>query len=250
MVDWIEGAVNLRDFGGYRTEDGRRLRSGLLFRSGNTCGISSAGLARVAADLGVRTVIDLRSDRERQRESSAFGEHGVRVVHEPLDPGNGIAPGAPPALLVRSIILGEFDWVDLYWSLIRHNGPRFARILDLLGQPGALPVLIHCAGGRDRTGVTVALIQAAIRVSDDDVAEDYALSSTLLERAPASEFKRLLGGLQMSRDEFARAMVTRRETMFGLLDRIRGVYGNVHVLLETCGAGAAVIDRLRAATCA
>jgi hypothetical protein len=54
----------------------------------------------------------------------------------------------------------------------------------------------------------------------------------------------------MSRDEFARAMVTRRETMFGLLDRIRGVYGNVHVLLETCGADAAVIARLRAATCA
>jgi protein-tyrosine phosphatase len=249
VVDWIDGAINLRDFGGYPTSDGRRLRSGLLFRSGDTCGISSDGLARVAGELGVRTVIDLRSDRERQRASSRFEDHGVLVVHEPLDPGNGISPGAPPSSFVRGVVLGELDWVSLYWSLVRNNGSRFARILDQMGRPGTLPVLIHCAGGRDRTGVAVALIQAAVGVSDGDIAADYAMSGALLERTPVAQFERLLGGMAIDRAALMRAMATRPETMHALLERIRGVYGDVRALLETCGADAGVLARLREATC-
>ena len=103
VVDWIDGAVNLRDFGDYPTSDGRRVRSGLLFQSGSTHGISSVGLARVAGELGIRTVIDLRSERERQRGTSVFEEHGINLVNEPLDPGNGISPGTPSAALLQRI---------------------------------------------------------------------------------------------------------------------------------------------------
>jgi protein-tyrosine phosphatase len=248
VLDWIDGAVNLRDFGGYPTDNGRRVGSGLLFRSGTTTGIPASGLTRIADELGIRTVIDLRTDRERRHGLSPFEEHGIDVVHEPLDPGNGVNPGAPSARLLSRMAPGDFDWVELYWSLLQHNGERFARILDLLGRPATLPVLIHCTGGRDRTGVTVALIQAALGVGDDDIAEDYALSSVLLERAPpVSEFERLFDKLGISREDMLRAMVTRPEIMYALLHRIRHVYTDVRVLLRMFGVESDGVDRLRAA---
>jgi hypothetical protein len=145
---------------------------------------------------------------------------------------------------------GELDWVELYWSLIQRNGDRFARIIDLLGRPGTLPVLIHCTGGRDRTGVTVALIQAAVGVSAANIAEDYALSSPLLELAPVSEFERLFGSFDIPREEIVRAMVTRPDTMHALFARVRGVYGDVDGLLRAIGLDGEALDRLRAAACA
>ncbi|HEY3063733.1 MAG TPA: tyrosine-protein phosphatase [Chloroflexota bacterium] len=250
VVDWIDGAVNLRDFGGYPTEDGRRVRSAVLFRSGATGAISRAGLARVADELRIRTVIDLRSEKERQRSLSPFEEHGIDVVHEPLDPGSGISPGAPSASLLARMAQGKLDWVELYWSLIQRNGDRFARIIDLLGRPGTLPVLIHCTGGRDRTGVTVALIQAALGISAANIAEDYALSSPLLELAPVAEFERLFGSFDIPREEIVRAMVTRPDTMHALFARVRGVYGDVDGLLRAIGLDREALDRLRAAVCA
>src|SRR5262249_1245735 len=201
VVDWIDGAVNLRDFGGYRTDDGNRVRHGLLFRSGSTHGISHDGLARIADELRIRTVFDLRTERERERGLSRFEQYGMRVLHEPLDTVNGINPGAPSAQMVRRLTSGDFDWVELYCSLVQHNRPRLGRIVQSLAEPEALPVLIHCTGGRDRTGITVALIQAALGVGDDNIAEDYALSGALLERTPAAEFERLLVRNGLSRED-------------------------------------------------
>jgi protein-tyrosine phosphatase len=249
MVDWVEGAINLRDFGGYPTEHGRRMRHGLLFRSGTTHGISREGLTQLAEYLGIRTVFDLRTEHERERGLSPFEDYGIRVLHEPLDPGMGVNPGAPTAELLGGLARGELDWLELYWSLIQYNGPRFARILETLAQPGMLPALIHCTGGRDRTGVTVALVQAALGVSESDIAEDYSLSGALLERAPASEFERLFSHFCLSRQEIGRIMLTRPETMHLLFSRIRNVYGDVRCLLWQCGVDDATIDRLRAAVC-
>ena len=107
VVDWIDGAINLRDFGGYRTTHGRLVRSGVLYRSGNTHEISSAGLAHLAQRLGIRTVVDLRSDGERSRGLSAFEAHGIHNVHEPLEPGVGIDPTLPRASLTGKSNDGE-----------------------------------------------------------------------------------------------------------------------------------------------
>src|SRR5690349_17446093 len=171
VVDWIDGAINLRDFGGYATEDGGEVRAGVLYRSGNTCDISPDGLAHLARRLGIRTVVDLRTDGERRRARSHFEPHGIRSVHEALDTGAGIDPTLPLDVLVRSMATGTFDWVELYWNVLHLNIERFARILTLLAEPGALPVLVHCAGGRDRTGVTAALIQATLGVRRADIAD-------------------------------------------------------------------------------
>jgi protein-tyrosine phosphatase len=265
VVDWIDGAINLRDFGGYPTTHGRMVRSGVLFRSGSTHGIATEGLARLAEELRIRSVIDLRSERERTNGSSAFEQHGIDVVHEHLDtgfgdtmpnPGGGtggdVASHEPTVdqrdAVVRSMALGEFDWGQMYWTLLHRNPEHFARILAVVADADRLPVLVHCAGGRDRTGVTVALIQAAVGVVDDAIAEDFALSSQLMELgAPAPEFERLFGGVSdVPRERIVEAMATRPETMHALLARIRDKYGSVSGLLQWLGVSDAAIGDLRA----
>ena len=98
-------------------------------------------------------------------------------------------------------------------------------------------MLVHCAGGRDRTGVSVALIQAAIGVHVEDIAADYALSSQLLALgAPRPEFDPLFGGIDdIPRAEIVRAMATHPSTMHALFDRINREYGSVEGLLDELG---------------
>ena len=142
---------------------------------------------------------------------------------------------------------GTFDWTETYWNVLRSNMERFARMLSLLTQPAVLPVLVHCAGGRDRTGVTVALIQAAIGVRVEDIADDYALSSQLLALgAPRPEFDRLFGGIDdIPREEIVRAMTTRSSTMHALFDRINLEYGSVEGLLDELGVSTELRAELR-----
>jgi protein-tyrosine phosphatase len=206
VIDWIPGALNLRDFGGYPNEDGRMVGMGLLYRSGLTHAIPTEGIASIVSGLGIRTVIDLRGHGERERGLSAFESLDVRCIHEPLGTDLGVPSGAAFQELARRIVHGEFDWAARYWSMLTLNGDRFARILDVLSEPAALPALVHCTGGRDRTGVTVAVIQAALGVGDAEIAADYALSTELLLGADNPEFARLFSNLDVPRVDIERAL--------------------------------------------
>jgi protein-tyrosine phosphatase len=218
------------------------------YRSGNTHEISAEGLAHLAVQLGLRTVVDLRSARERSRALSEFEAQGIRNVHEPLAAGIGVDPAVPLEALTRSMADGSFDWAELYWNLLRFNMERFGRILSLLAEPNALPVLVHCAGGRDRTGVTTALMQAVLGVRRKHIADDFALSSQLLALgAPGPEFDRLFGNItDIPREDIVRALTTRPETMLALLARIDEHLGSIGVLIEMLDISRVVRDVLRA----
>jgi protein-tyrosine phosphatase len=118
IVDWIPGTANLRDFGGYTTLTGGRVRMSLLYRSGFTHGIPNHGLAELAQDLGIRTVIDLRTEGERKRGLSDFEAHGLRPVHEPLLTSLATDEELAPSQLARRILQGGFDWLVLYRSIL------------------------------------------------------------------------------------------------------------------------------------
>jgi protein-tyrosine phosphatase len=247
IVDTIPGAVNLRDFGGYPTHAGCLVRTGVLYRSGFTHGLSTEDTARLAGELGIRTVVDLRGEPERARGLTAFANHGIRTVHEPIDTMLGDAVSLAPGDLVQAIVRGDFDWVTLYWSILDLNGPRFARLLGMLTEPAALPILFHCSGGRDRTGVTVAIIQAALGVADEFIADDYAISSRMLALSASNgQLGRLFGDLDVPRDEVARALTTHPATMLALLARIRGEHGGFDALRRTWGVSDDTLSEVRA----
>ncbi|WP_042383255.1 tyrosine-protein phosphatase [Streptacidiphilus melanogenes] len=180
----IPGVRNLRDAGGFPTTSGARVAEALLYRAGSLHELTAEGAERLAA-LGLRTIIDLRSAPELEVWPDHPLDGEVRFLHLPTFPPRE-RETAHDARDVRDAEAGEETLEDLYAFMSATAGPAIAASVSALAAPGALPALIHCAVGKDRTGVTVATLLSALGVSDADIVADYHLSNTGLglDRGP------------------------------------------------------------------
>jgi protein-tyrosine phosphatase len=171
----LEAVHNFRDLGGYTTTDGRVTRWQTLYRADGLYRLTAADVAALR-QLGLRTVVDLRTDRELEErgrfpvDSYPVTFHHLPVIDVTWDPNVG--DGGDPA---------EFLFHQ-YESLLSYGEPLFAKAFHLLGVPGALPAVFHCAAGKDRTGILAALLLASLGVPHDVVAEDYGLSRAAMVR--------------------------------------------------------------------
>jgi hypothetical protein len=161
----VAGLVNLRDVGGMPTEDGRRTRPGVLYRSEMP---KVGDLPPPALNWPPRTVIDLRSAVERGPDPHPLIALGATVEVIPLF-GDQTTPGRSSATTEAM----QRGLRALYEVMVEHAAPQIAEVVDLVAEaPG--PVLIHCAAGKDRTGVTVAVLLRLAGVVERDILDDYA----------------------------------------------------------------------------
>ncbi|CAN5402701.1 tyrosine-protein phosphatase [soil metagenome] len=179
---------NFRDYGDYPTASGRRVKAGRLFRSANHARLSEDDLAQVAGcDIG--TVVDLRRPVERTGQPSRrpAGWTG-RVLENDLD----TAAEAPHMTFLKSADLtpdsGRQFMTALYAEMAFTDAhiDLFRRYFMALGEADR-PVLIHCAAGKDRTGLLAALTHHLLGVHPDDMMADYLLTNVAVDldaRAP------------------------------------------------------------------
>ena len=189
----MEGATNFRDFGGYKTVDGRRVKWGCLYRSDQLSALTDVDLVTLSG-LGLRVVYDLREDEERRRRPSRLGDGLPRVVELALP-----NPADDSREFETRILSGNIDNIDFRQEMIRQyqcfvTEPRynqqFMTLLKDLAQPASeLPVLIHCAGGKDRTGFAAAVILLTLGVAKECVMRDYLLSNTCRLKELESSFE-------------------------------------------------------------
>jgi protein tyrosine/serine phosphatase len=182
----VAGVRNARGVGGLRTLDGSMLREGVLYRSAGLHSLGDEGRAALAA-LDVRTVLDLRGEAEAQLHPDEVPD--ARVVrlplHEPTDVDTGLVVGAAG---------GHMPLREVYAEIVRERGDRVvAGVREVAHAPGA--VLVHCTAGKDRTGVFVALLLAAVGVCDDDIVRTYAESRERLGDEFAAEVAQMLSAL-------------------------------------------------------
>ena len=179
---------NFRDYGDYPTVAGRYLAPGLLFRSGHQARASEADLERLAA-LGIATVVDLRRPSERRDQPSKRPPGFAATVIESAHDDGG---EAPHMTFLRTADLtpdsGRRFMTDVYRRLAFEPAhlDLFARYFRALGDADG-PVLIHCAAGKDRTGLLAALTHHLLGVHPDDIVADYLLTNTAVDlegRAP------------------------------------------------------------------
>lgn len=233
----LDGAVNFRDLGGYAGAGGRTVRWRTLFRADDLSTLSRPDRALVRT-LGVATVIDLRSRAEVDRERFPVEEIPVAFHHVPL--------------VARLPAFGEFRqgpgfFAAHYLDIAHQAGDQIARALAIVAEPGAHPVIVHCAAGKDRTGVLVAVILALLGVDDEVIAEDYALSAAAMDAL----VHRLLERLPDQRD----AIMEVADVMFSavpsaitaLLDGLRHEHGSIERYAASFGAGPEIVAGLRAA---
>jgi protein tyrosine/serine phosphatase len=172
----LEGVDNFRDFGGYRTAHGRRLRRGRLLRSASHGRATDADLAALAT-IDIAVVVDLRRGSERERDPSRRhpGFRGRVIVNDEDGPDSwlehirrsDLSPAAFRDYLVGYYAAAPFEprHVDLF--------RRYFEALET--SDGA--VLIHCAAGKDRTGLLAALTHHMAGVHRDDILADYLLTN-------------------------------------------------------------------------
>ncbi|RGP40255.1 Protein-tyrosine-phosphatase [Altererythrobacter insulae] len=188
---------NLRDYGGYGVMGGGRVKTGVLFRSGHHAEAEAADLATISG-LNLRHVIDLRGDSERERHTCRRpddfdgeviffeGETAGLAPHLEAAQGNVDASSAHQAM------------VDLYGALPDRAGVNwvFKRYFDALSR-GEGASLVHCAAGKDRTGIAVDLLHHILGVHPDDAMEDYLLTN----HSPRNE-ERIAHGMSLMGDKY------------------------------------------------
>lgn len=249
---WIrlENAVNARDLGELPTESGARTASRRLLRSDNLQDLSRADISRLVDELGLTTVVDLRSTNEVKQEGPAplTTVGSVRHVHLSVIPESlGNTDASSEALATNRRRAEERDPADLMRSFyLGYLEDRPENIVEALrtvaGSPGA--ALVHCAAGKDRTGVVVAMALTAVGVPREVVVADYVATGERIELI----LDRLRSSPTYADDVDklpAEEHRPRAETMHGFLERLDADHGGVLGWLAGHGFGRDDVALLR-----
>ena len=226
----FEGVLNFRDMGGYRTEDGRRVKYGILFRAAELTGMTEKD-KELFRSLGVKTIFDYRGAQEASAKPDPVFE-GVTNIHLPA-----IAQEVPAD--VREMIklhmkeMANGSFLDTMYLDMAFGNPSFKRLMEAVTDANGLGLLQHCAGGRDRTGVGSAFILLALGVPRETIIEDYLISNRTLAPMNESMKEQLAAHLPAEQvEQFVAGLELRRETMLAVFSAIDERYGSVEAFLE------------------
>lgn len=172
----LQGGCNFRDIGGYATAQGGSVRWGRVYRTGVLSYLTSEDHRTLGA-IGVRAICDLRRKEEREREPTRWSEASAHLLAWPdtekVPTIRGFAAHHPPTPQgMRAAML------DLYRALPAWMGPRLKGMFDCIAA-GHTPLIVHCAAGKDRTGVAIAVLLHVLGVAMDTILDDYVLTSTV-----------------------------------------------------------------------
>jgi protein tyrosine/serine phosphatase len=211
-LDW-PGCLNVRDLGGLPLTGGGTVRERALVRSDSPNFLTDDGVA-AAADYGLSRIIDLRRPDELDRYPSRLGglpAHLHLPVQGPDDPEEG-------------------PWVHLYAGMLDRRPELFARAVAAVADAPGGPVLVHCAAGKDRTGLVVALALALVGADLDALADDYELTNERL----APRYAELAAEPDYERPA-DRLIPPTRHVILGALEHLRTQHGSVEAYLAGGG---------------
>jgi protein-tyrosine phosphatase len=234
----IEGSYNIRDLGGFPTNDGHFTRRNILIRSGNLDTVTPTGQQQFI-NRGVKTIIDLRDEWETKDFPNVFAQSStIMYLNLPLIGSKHVDDEKFHAAVKAYSSLQELycKYLDLCQLQV---GTIIAAIVE-----SAHTTVFHCYAGKDRTGIIAGLLLSAVGVTASSIAQDYAQT--------AQEITHLVThwrdyALQHEQDieHFERDWAAEPETMLDTLDYLRTHYGGVTNYLSTCGITYSQLERLQ-----
>jgi protein tyrosine/serine phosphatase len=252
-VAWInlDGAVNVRDLGALPTGDGQSTAAHRLLRADNLQDLSDSDVRLLVRDIGVTTVVDLRSPGEVAAEGPGplTRVESVRHAYLSVLPERGMATdAAADALAIRRDGARSRYPDDVragyYLGYLEDRPDHVVAALRSVAQASGA-ALVHCAAGKDRTGVIIALALSAVGVRRDAVVADYAATAERMDKV----LDRLRASATYAADidkAPADDHTPRPETMAAFLDEVGSRYGGVLRWLSSRGFGPSDVASLRA----
>ncbi len=229
----LDGAHNFRDLGGYRTADGRMVPWRRVFRSDALQELTPRDLERLA-DIGITTVVDLRTAAEVTREGRAPDAMAARYLHHSVLKEEGTESQAAP----RGDVALRYRWY------LEESPEVVATVLGLFAADHHHPLVFHCAAGKDRTGVVAALVLECLGVDRPTVVADYVATQPAM---PA-----IIERLRRTRPDLVpdevppTAYAVRATAIEGFLASLDEEYGGASGWAASVGLGSAFLEELRA----
>ncbi len=233
----LDAVHNFRDLGGYPARDGLVIRWRQVYRADGLSRLTDDDV-EVIRSLGLRTVIDLRTRHELDQRGT-FPHHRVEVSfsHHPIIDTTWEAEDHLDKEAHEFLV-----WA--YRDMLSQGAHRFARAIEELAAPGALPAVFHCAAGKDRTGVLAALLLSALGVPRPVVLADYALTAGAMERMRAWAAREYPEYAAQMADTPSAFMAALPEAMGEVLAGIDADHGSIEAYIHHIGVRPESIDVL------
>lgn len=224
----IPGIQNFRDIGGYSAAKRKQIRWGMLYRSAQIETVSYATIKELN-NIGIKTIIDLRSESEVAR-SPKLSEKGFNVVHIPIGAVN-------MKEMMQDLRRGKISNDSIYRFMLRMNKdlvtyyrPEYKRMFDVLEDEKNYPALIVCTSGMGRTAIASALVLSALGVDDDTIISDYLRGNDFYDIPQSSRF-----GYKLpvnAQEAITTLHSARTEFLNTAKKQIEKTYGNVPTYLD------------------
>lgn len=236
-----DGCVNVRDLGGLPLAGGGETAFGRVIRADSVRGLTPGGWSALRAQ-GVRTIVDLRWHEELAEDPPS--ELDADVLHVPLFGDFDPAFGRELDELAAAQPTVSDATREVYLSILRRDPTRMARAVGAVGDAAEGAVVVHCAAGKDRTGLVAAVLLRLAGVAEDAIADDYALS----ERNWAPYIGAWIDAAETDRERTRRRRlsVCPPDAIVGVLRALEGEHGDVRAYLSDAGASDAQLDRAAA----
>ena len=220
----IPGIQNFRDLGGYSSyPTQKKVHWGMLYRSAEIDKLKPCSRKELK-NIGIRTIIDLRSSVEANRQSPL--QQAFKVIHIPIPTGDMeyILKGVQEQKIKSDTVYRIVEQMNR--ELINNYTKEYRRIFDILLDKNNYPVVIHCSSGKGRTGIVSALVLASLGVDEDIIMEDYRLSNDYFNIPAASRYayqlparsQEAITTLFSAREDFLNAAIEEMERRYGDTD--------------------------------
>jgi protein-tyrosine phosphatase len=223
----LESQPNFRDLGGFPTSDGRKIKSGLLFRSGDLHSWTDNELQNLEK-LNIGTIIDFRSDREREHRPDS-------VISSVKSIMNLVIPDLTREQATEYLNSGnakglETLLIDVYITMVNDNQREYKEFFHILAHTNHLPILFHCAAGKDRTGLASLFLMTALGVEKKLILEDY-FSTNIHNLEYSNKIIEKINEMGLNGELMRPMMEVREEYLNAALGEIDLKYGGLNTFL-------------------
>lgn len=231
----LAGAVNFRDIGGIEAAHSTVVKKGVIYRSDHLSRLTDQDLQFLQKH-GLRTVCDLRSRGEQKRSPDRLPRDGsIRYLSMPVE-----STIFDPSTALERLQSGDLSWLtmdfvtQLYRSYLDDFGPIWGKIYTMIADPANVPLVFHCTGGKDRTGICATLLLSFLGVSREKIIADHLLSNSNNAERLKPIYARF-AELGVSAEQAAPYLQAPLEPLLDLFDYLQKKYGTVENYLQKKG---------------